>query len=74
MLRATQLVEDYHPVIRRRALTSIRTSFPTFFSSEDETCLISMNESQRIIYENFTKINQIIDIVDDHIRRRIECY
>jgi hypothetical protein len=30
-IRVTQLVEDYHPIIRRRAVTSIRTSYPSFF-------------------------------------------
>ena len=48
-LRLTQLVEDYHPILRRRAFTSIRTSFPTFFQSEPETNVLSVTESQRVI-------------------------
>jgi hypothetical protein len=66
----TSLVEDFHPVLRRRAFTSIRTSFPTFFNPDPEPAVLSMNESQRLISENFAKINNIIDLVDDHIRRR----
>lgn len=73
-LRITQLVEDYHPIIRRRAITSIRTSYPSFFPEEIPHNVLSMNESQKIIVDQYNKIHNIIDLVDDHIRRRIECY